>query len=397
MYTIVFLLVAVLAWLMGMYGYSFLQYIPYVDEGPNESSSGIFTIYRITFPLFVFHFLLAISLIGVKNSKDTRAKINDMGWALKLPLIVCLMIADFFIPLEFFTVYAWAALFGAGFFILVQLVLLVDFAYSWSDSWVRKMEGDSEFDEPKKQWYFALLGVTLFLYLVALGLDVFMYVVYCRDDCWWNSLIITGILLICIFQSAFSVIPCIQNFNPRVGLLQAAVFTVYCTYYAFSAILSEPNHCGTITLSNMDDSSTFASWVNAISILFGATFTVVAVVYASLRAGNSDLVPSPAADSDPLPEGEIEEVDEDEFMDDEKYQCSYNYSLFHFAFAFGAMYLAMLLTNWSVITGNSDWNPETDSGWTAVGIKLASCCAAALLYSWTIFAPAILPDRDWDL
>lgn len=37
---------------------------------------------------------------------------------------------------------------GAFFFILIQLVLLVDFAHSWNESWVEKMETGNP-----KGWY----------------------------------------------------------------------------------------------------------------------------------------------------------------------------------------------------------------------------------------------------
>ena len=37
---------------------------------------------------------------------------------------------------------------GAAFFILIQLVLLVDFAHSWNESWVNRMEEGNP-----KCWY----------------------------------------------------------------------------------------------------------------------------------------------------------------------------------------------------------------------------------------------------
>jgi hypothetical protein len=45
---------------------------------------------------------------------------------------------------------AWASVFGAGLFLLIQLVLLIDFAHSWAESWVAKYEEDPE---NNKVWY----------------------------------------------------------------------------------------------------------------------------------------------------------------------------------------------------------------------------------------------------
>lgn len=63
---------------------------------------------------------------------------------------------------------------GAGFFIIVQLVLLIEFAYSWNESWLGKME-DEEMDGTKK-WYYALLTATFSLILGSIGLTIAMYI-----------------------------------------------------------------------------------------------------------------------------------------------------------------------------------------------------------------------------
>ncbi len=63
---------------------------------------------------------------------------------------------------------------GAGIFIIIQLVLLIEFAYSWTASWVRKME-EEEMDGSKAHYYM-LLGATGILILGALAITAVMYV-----------------------------------------------------------------------------------------------------------------------------------------------------------------------------------------------------------------------------
>jgi hypothetical protein len=63
---------------------------------------------------------------------------------------------------------------GAGFFILIQLVLLIEFAYSWNESWLRKME-DEEVDGNKRFYYF-LLTATFGLIGGSIALTGVMYV-----------------------------------------------------------------------------------------------------------------------------------------------------------------------------------------------------------------------------
>merc|ERR1712137_92805 len=393
LYTTVFILLSLVAWIFSMYGYEILRYIPYIGEYCYEGTCGAFSVYRITFALFLFHLILSIFLIGVRNAKDIRAQFNDGWWPLKLPALLMLLVGVFFIPNIFFTYYAWVAIIGAGLFILIQLIILVDFAYSWSESWVSQWQGDGVEEEGENRSYlYALISITVLLYIIAGGFDVFMYSLFCTGDCWWNSIIVTVVLLMCLFLSICSIHPRIQEFNPRAGLLQAAIFTVYCTYYTYSAILSEPS-CGDLPFSWAENSSTTSDWL---SLIFGALFTVISVVYASVRVGTAEFTESQSIEDKSLL---TEEEQKDEDIDAEENEVEegafYSYSMFHLAFALGAMYVGMLLTNWSVITGESD-SPETDSGWVSVAVKLFSCVFAGCLYTWTVFAPAILPDRDWE-
>ena len=45
---------------------------------------------------------------------------------------------------------------GAFFFILIQLILIIDFAHSWAEAWV----GNYEEDTSQKGWLAALLAAT---------------------------------------------------------------------------------------------------------------------------------------------------------------------------------------------------------------------------------------------
>jgi serine incorporator 1/3 len=72
----------------------------------------------------------------------------------------------------------------------------------------------------------------------------------------------------------------------------------------------------------------------------------------------------------------------------------YNYSFFHLIFALASMYIAMLLTGWGAVEQERD---RVDVGWTSVWVKTAAEWVAAGLYSWTLVAPALFPDRDFGM
>jgi len=73
----------------------------------------------------------------------------------------------------------------------------------------------------------------------------------------------------------------------------------------------------------------------------------------------------------------------------------YNYSRFHFVFALGAMYIAMLMTDWQTVYNPGTNNPQVDSGLAAVWVKIISSWICIGLYGWTLMGPALFPDRDW--
>ncbi len=48
----------------------------------------------------------------------------------------------------------WAARFGSGLFLVIQMIILLDFTQSWNDAWAAAGEDDD-------RWLYALLGVTV--------------------------------------------------------------------------------------------------------------------------------------------------------------------------------------------------------------------------------------------
>ncbi|OMJ07415.1 Membrane protein TMS1, partial [Smittium culicis] len=89
--------------------------------------------------------------------------------------------------------------------------------------------------------------------------------------------------------------------------------------------------------------------------------------------------PSSSSSSDPI--------------DDEKYGVQYSYSFFHFIFSVAAMYMAMLLTNWNSIDANSGEFIVIGRSMSAVWAKVISSWLCIVMYSWTLVAPVLYPDR----
>lgn len=99
---------------------------------------GYLAVYRICFALVCFFALMSVMMIGAKSSRDGRAPIQNGFWGIKYVIVFAIAVGAFFIPNDggFPTAWMWIGLLGGILFILVQLVLIVDFAHGWAETWV---------------------------------------------------------------------------------------------------------------------------------------------------------------------------------------------------------------------------------------------------------------------
>ena len=110
-------------------------------------------------------------------------------------------------------------------FILVQLILIIDFVHSWNEKWVEK------FEDGNKEYYYGLLICTGFFYVCALVVAVLGYVFYAsHSGCGLHIFFITFNIILCIVASVVSLLPKVQEFNPTSGVLQSSFVTLYVMY-----------------------------------------------------------------------------------------------------------------------------------------------------------------------
>lgn len=148
---------------------------------------GWVAVHRINFGLGLFHLILALLLIGVKSSKDTRAALQNGYWGPKVIIWLVFVVMSFFIPESFFFVYGnYIAFICAMLFLLLGLILLVDLAHSWAELCLQKIEeSNSGF------WRGLLIGSTMGMYIASLAVTVLMYVFFARGKCSMNQAAIT--------------------------------------------------------------------------------------------------------------------------------------------------------------------------------------------------------------
>lgn len=418
MYVLMFFIVIVSCWVFVNWGREFVSTVPSYIIDPMfcdvHKCFGPLSVYRITFGLVLFHILQSLVMIGVRRTSDCRAVIQNGFWLFKIAAVIGLIVAAFFIPVQFYTYYGWAALVCAVVFLFIQLVLLVDFAHSWSESWLAKYN-----DDPSNLiWFRLLMGSTALMYVVSIAAIIAMYVLFSTTaDCSINAVFVTVALLTGIALSCLAIHPRVQERSPSSGLLQPAVVFLYMTYLIWSAIMSEPadsdqfRNCNTVLKSD----GTLGTSTGAILVgqLSGALLVMVAVSYSALRTSSQHatlLGNATAQEAAPINAQSIDEVaaaaeggeappasSDDGATAKADEPVGYNYAFFHLTFAMASMYICMLMTNWSIVSNNVEDGTliAIDQSVASVWIKAASSWFVAVLFAWSLVAPVMFANRDF--
>lgn len=380
---------------------------------------GYKAIYRISFALAVFFFLFFLLMLKVRSSKDPRAAVHNGFWFFKVVAIIGLMVGSFYIPGgPFSTAWHFIGMFGATLYILIQLILLVDFAHSLNEGWVNRMEEGNA-----RCWYAVLLSFTSFFYILSFIGVVLLYVFYTKTDaCTENKLFISLNLIFCMVVSIVSILPKIQEHQPRSGLLQSSIITAYTIYLTWSAMSNEPDRtCNpgllsiitqittpTLTPGNTTVSvSTIAPplsqngrWLDLESFA-GLIIFVVCLLYSTIRSSNNSQVSKltlSGSDSVILDDAsshgpkDIEDGQPRRAVDNEKDGVQYSYSVFHLMMFLATLYIMMTLTNWQ--SPDVEFQTVT-SKWSPVWVKISSSWVCLILYLWTLVAPVFLTNRDF--
>lgn len=365
---------------------------------------GYKSVYRMCFAMSCFFFLFAAIMIRVRSSKDPRAAIQNGFWFFKFLILVGITVGAFFIPDgTFHNVWFYFGIVGSFMFILIQLILLIDFAHSWNEVWVRNAE------EGSKGWFFGLLFFTILHYVLAFAAVVLFYLYYTKpDSCTEHKVFISLNLIFCVIVSVVSILPKVQNASPQSGLLQSSVISLYTMYVTWSAMTNNPNReCNPSLLSLVSNVSVtttqptptsvpgIVQWWDAQGIV-GLVIFLFCTFYASIRSSSNAQVNrlmQTEEDHGSDVEGPVGEDGLRRVMDNEEDGVTYSYSFFHFHLFLASLYIMMTLTNW--------YKPDIttqamQSSMPAVWVKICSSWLGLALYLWTLLAPLILPNRDFN-
>jgi hypothetical protein len=425
-YALILLINSILSWIMlTPWAINKLQHLTldYMKIScPEGECYGWVAVHRINFALGIFHVIMGVMLLGVNSSKNPRAAIQNGFWGPKIIAWLALIVLSFLIPDGFFFVWGnYIAFTGATLFLLLGLILLVDFAHTWAEYCLEQIEAHDS-----RAWRGVLIGSTLGMYACSLAMTIVQYIFFAASGCSMNQTAITLNLIFLIVVSGISVHPAVQEYNPRAGLAQSAMVAVYCTYLTMSAVSMEPDdkHCNPLIRR--------AQATRTTSIVIGAIVTMLTVAFTTTRAATQGVALGGKDKSIKLPDDDEHDLvtqqpdsrremraaalrqaveegslpadalldDDDESdngntaKDDERTSTQYSYSLFHLIFFLATTWVATLLTmNIEESTKDgADFAPVGRTYW-ASWVKIISAWVCYGIYTWTLVAPIVLPDR----
>ncbi|CAH0600283.1 unnamed protein product [Chrysodeixis includens] len=380
------------------------QYIPGEFKVDCDQAVGYLAVYRICFAACLFFVLMALITIGVKSSKDPRAGIQNGFWGIKYLLVIGGIIGAFFIPEgQFASTWMVFGMIGGFCFIVIQLILIIDFAHSWAERWVSNYE-----ESQSRTWYAALLLAMLTCYALAITGVVLLYVYYTKaSGCDLSKFFISFNLILVVLASGISILPSVQEHQPRSGLLQSAVVSLYVMYLTWSALSNADKACNGINGSNEETKEDiYWSSFDKQSII-GLVIWVCSVLYSSIRTASSSSKITMSdhilakdgsggqggliANEEGADGGEAGRGQETKVFDNEGDGVAYSWTFFHVVFALATLYIMMTLTNW--------YNPSSQlskENVASMWIKITSSWLCVGLYVWTLVAPAVFPDREFN-
>uniref|UniRef100_A0A8C1D8V0 Serine incorporator 5 n=1 Tax=Cyprinus carpio carpio TaxID=630221 RepID=A0A8C1D8V0_CYPCA len=375
-----------------------------LNAGENCSTLvGYSAVYKVCFGMACFFFFFSVFTIRVRTSTGCRAAVHNGFWFFKFVALLACCAGGFFLPNQekFLEVWRYVGAFGGFLFIIIQLMLLVQFAHRWNQNWSSGVKYN-------KIWYAALALVTLVLFSVAVGALVFMIMFYTDPEaCFLNKLFLGVNGGLCFVVSLLAISPCIQTFQPTSGLLQSAIISVYVMYLTFSALASKPvemveRNGKNVTVCVFPYKSGLQSDTNIVTgvgtaILFGCILysclisttkrssTALQKYYSFLKRVFFLIYFPEDYDDEKTAGGQNVKYDERD-------GTIYSYCYFHFVFFLGSLYVMMTVTNWFHYE-NAKIERLLEGSWSVFWIKMASCWVCLFLYMWTLVVPMLFPKR----
>lgn len=373
-------------------------------------------VFRISFMLTIF-FSLMLCLSEVSES------LFRGFWGFKIILFIGGLIGCFFIPTYVFANggFAWVARISSTLFLLIQILILIDFGYQLNEDWVEKAyEGalTDNSDATRKEYLFLILGLAFLLYIFSVVGIVLLYIHY--GTCDTNTAYITICLILSLIVTVITFVRDKMIGEPG-AILPTAIVVAYNVYLTWSAMQSNPDEtCGCLSLSTLQQIPCEEAGSDFTTIMIGAAVASLSLMWTSLSVSQNveSLVTGNTDENEGVLDAEgnhqafyrVDDNNETKAVSDlESNHTTANVDninkdddntekptndktwLFFLLLTVASLYMAMLFTNW----GEDSDDPTGRIGAASMWVKLISCWLCYILYFWTLIAPGVCGNREF--
>lgn len=381
-----FVMVSSIAWILRDHGFQGLKHVGDMKSCLDDTCTGRGIVLRMSLAMVLLASFICLTVLGVSSSTSPRAVFQNDFFAVKWLVLAIAVVGCMFISNESAVEYGYVAAVGSGFFLFFGVILVLEFAYGWNDSWVAKYDETGE-----KFWAALIVGSSFLVYSGCITIWVLLVQYFGGDGCTHTNAFVAVTVVLSVGVTLLTLPAKIQ----QGAILPCGVVILYSTWLCASAVMSIPldnNSACQARHVALGDSA--QKGMQAVGVIF----TIFCVGYATIRAASSgqEITPVKARPDASLLDSEKGDAVEAKAEEDEGDSTQYNYSFFQLVYALGAMYIGMILIDWKIEF--SDKNGETFgtmSDWANVWIKMATQWLTFLLYTWTLIAPLVCGDRDF--
>jgi len=362
----------------------------------SDKCGGVYAVYRFSFALAAFFGIMALLTVGTTKF---GARMHRCFWFGKVFVLLTLLVCTLFIDNNFLQGYREVARWLSFLFLLMQILLLIDFGYSWNETWL-------EYDEKNEcegsccGWKTAILICSGSMYVASVVMWVLLYHWFGGDGCGAQLTLTTMTIIVNV---ALTVISC-TKVAPHGTILTSAVVTSYSTFLCYSALASNPDvHCNPLASGSMESSS---------DLMVGLLVAGISIAVTANSATNSkQAIIGTQQGSElttTLEDGTAKESSS--AGNDAEETVTFgaeSWWYYHVMMIACSLYMSMLLTDWSNMPAEENGVPaiemleqvrETRYGVDLVSfwVKIVSQWVCLLMYGWTLLAPYCLRDvRDF--
>lgn len=349
-----------------------LSKIPGVQECGNDNACYSLQIaYRIGFTTAcVSGFHLLLSLLG----RCFANKALNSFWVFKFLFVIAGSFLLLMVPNKWFTIWEGFANIALSWFLLIQMVWILNFAYTWNDIWVSNAIEDKSVGRSGAGWYIGLLLFSCLFLGVAYTWYGFLFAELGNEHS--NK----SILALNVGASTF--LGFVSLFCPRGGILPSSVIVLYIAWLSWSTVYSAPGIPPTDT-----------------RLIIGLTLAMILLIYSSYQMKLPQVAAGAVKDAvkaDTLAIQHVEAPVQEsmDFGEKPKEQEDSEVGNWGYITLYNSMHLsaACYLMNLSLSWTNSRIGEQN---MIAYWVQAISAWSMLTLYAWTLIAPAICTSRQF--